>query len=163
MNTDFTKLTGPELVSAFNALVRESEALGATSIPKQVKRFATHKAGVDRCVFLHNQVWALKKAAEIKPVADAVAKAETAQTAKAKTAAKAPAKKPPAAREASNGTGHPLKWYTDTYNSLVPEAVKLGVKAKHHTSLFESRAKAEVQLAKLKAAIEAAKQSAGRA
>jgi hypothetical protein len=53
----------------------------------------------------------------------------------------------------------PLKWYTDEYNRLVPQAVALGIKANVHTSLFESRVKGEKQLGLLVAAMEAARQA----
>jgi hypothetical protein len=56
-----------------------------------------------------------------------------------------------------NAPGHSAIAYA---NALVPEAQKLSVKVRHHTSLFETKAKGEVQLAKLKAAIAAAKQAA---
>jgi hypothetical protein len=165
--TNFADMTGAQLVSAFNTLAKEAALFGATSVPAQIKRFPDRKAGVKRCEALAANVKALKEAAEPKQAEADMGyapglsvgpggtligtgkppQAKTAAKAKAMTAAKAPAKKTPAAREHANGSGHPLSWYTEQYNALVPEAVRLGIKAKHHTSLFESKAKAEKQLA----------------
>lgn len=61
-----------------------------------------------------------------------------------------------AQRSPARGGGVTLADITKEFNSLVPAAKKLGINVKHHTSLFESKAKGETQLGKLKAAMKKA-------
>lgn len=62
-----------------------------------------------------------------------------------------------------NATGEPrvtVRSLTDEYNALVPQAAALGIRARHHTSLFGSMTGAQTQLEKLRAAIEDKSQGA---
>jgi len=52
---------------------------------------------------------------------------------------------------------HQQLW--DTWNALVPEAISAGLKAKAHTSAFETKAGGVKQITKLKEAIKAAAKS----
>ena len=50
-----------------------------------------------------------------------------------------------------------LAWLTEEWNRLVPEAQRLGIGVRAHTSPFESRAVAERRLAWLRTAMAAAR------
>lgn len=70
---------------------------------------------------------------------------------------KAGRKAPRKAGAARRTEGPTLASYREEFNSLVPQAKKLGLKFKHHTSEFESKAKGAAQVARLKKAIAGAK------
>jgi hypothetical protein len=50
-----------------------------------------------------------------------------------------------------------LAWFTEEWNRLVPEAQRLGINVRQHTSLFESRAVGERRLEWLRKAVADAK------
>ena len=78
--------------------------------------------------------------------------------------ARAARAKPKTRRRASAATPADLAAMThqqlwDTWNALVPEAISAGLKAKAHTSAFETKAGGVKQITKLKEAIKAAAKS----
>ena len=55
-----------------------------------------------------------------------------------------------------------LAWYTEEWNRLAPEAIKLGLRVKVHTSPFESRAAGERRLSWLLAEMKKAARKRGK-
>lgn len=83
---------------------------------------------------------------------------DMARKAKKKAAARAPAKKKGGGAPRARSTdGSTIREMTEEYNAIVAKMTKAQKEAapfaKHHTSQFESKEKAKVQLAKLKKAI----------
>lgn len=121
------EMSGPELVAEHNRL---AAVLGKP----EVKRFANKEAAVRRCEVL---------ALEVK----------RAQAKEAKEAATGPKRVNGSTPKVAAEKGETLKQQMDRFNALVAEAKEKGIKAKVHTSTFETHAKGEVQIAKLAAKI----------
>lgn len=179
--TDFTNMTGQQLVDAYNEMVATWVDLGGDNTFGTVKRFPTVPVGQARCERLHSAIQEKRgtvgqpeAAAPVQPAAEAPeAPAEPAAEAAAVEAPAEPA--PEAAGEeddemakrkakakakagAPKRNGGPtVKGLTDEYNSLVGTAKRAGIKwAKHHTSLFGSLVHGKAQVDRLKKAIAAA-------
>jgi len=137
-------------MTTLSQLAAEYNEIAATLGQPTVRRFSNRQAAERRLAQLKTLVPPVT--AEPEPVA------EPAPVAAEPVAEPAPVAAEPDITTRGNGDGlRPLKWYTEQYNALVPEAVALGINARHHTSLFESRVKGEKQLAWLEAAISEAK------
>jgi hypothetical protein len=180
---DFNAMSGPELARTYNEMAMTAIDLGSDKY-KTVQRFADARVGRARCEALHSHITALRasaaavdadagrdirpaflKAKETKPDAspaetearseDEMARKKTKakKELRAKTARTASKARAPRADGAKT-----LNQYTEEWNELVPAAVKLGIKgAKHHTSAFESVAKAEARIEWLRERIAEAK------
>lgn len=64
--TNYKSMGGPELVTAFNAMVTEADGLGQNTV-KNVKRFASPAAGVKRCEAMAAQLAVMRGGATAKP------------------------------------------------------------------------------------------------
>lgn len=168
---------GSDLVRAFNFLVELAERTPVLAGKQRaVSRFASPDVGRKRVLALMSSLKAARTSDEVvtreeagpsvsEPVSEesdmatrkdkkkaAAPKAEAAPKATKAAAPRAP--KAEAAPKANGAQPGSIRAITEEFNSLVPQAAKLGHKQfKHHTSLFESKVKGEKQLGVLKAAI----------
>jgi hypothetical protein len=141
MNTNFAEMKGAALVEAFNALVARANELKMEGAPAPVNKFANRDQGIARAQKLHASIVLAERNA---------AKASEAGADKPKRGAKVAKDTTKNGGGKKRGDGPTLRELTDQFNALVPEAVKKGIKVKHHTSLFESKVAAERMLGQLK-------------
>lgn len=171
---DFTTMTGPQLVDAYNSMVATWYDLRGDNTFGTIKRFANTTVGRERCEKLHAAIQAKRgdetgtvraepAQAPVQPDAAPVPIAADETAGAAETAAAPESEEDMAKRKTRkaprrNGNGGPtIREMTEEYNSLVPRASKAGVTwARHHTSLFGSLEAGKAQLNRLKKAISAA-------
>lgn len=151
--TDITKMTGRQLVEEHNRL---AAILGLPD----VGRFATREAGVRRVQRLterhaSEQVRAVVTSQNVSDIS--MSEMTTVEVMEQLRTSPEADKKMRAA-----AAGPTIRQITDEYNALVPEAQALGVRARHHSSLFESKALGQRQLDKLKADLAAAREAAAQ-
>src|SRR4029077_10187649 len=150
------EMTGPQLVTEFNALLKRAAELGLPDLPKPVTRFSTTQAGVKRIEGLLSLIRA-REASERAFVAQETERStplpeENTDVARKATPVAKPKKPARAGRENGNGGGliqqHFDEWNTRVRKLLATSKTKIpGVKL--HTSHFESVAKGKAALAKL--------------
>jgi hypothetical protein len=149
METNFTKMSGPELVKAYNEMAAKAAALGLNFL--QVKRFSDRPTAIKRCEAV---------AAKVAATAPAPAPAKKREDERRRNTADAYAHKPViadgeaaearAAPKRQNGSSEEprLRDYTAKWNALVPRAEAAGIPGvKVHTSDFESIEKAKKRIA----------------
>lgn len=164
---DYTTLSGPDLVRAFNALALIATDLGTDRAPTPVQRFGDLEAGRRRFEALLSMVRA-RRASEAAVTSEGPAAPsdpgnvdQAAVTSEDSTVAKPKKSATKHVRTKVTGTtrkggGETLLQQMERYNDRVREALKLGVpKVRVHTSTFESHDKGVAQFHKLEARIKA--------
>jgi len=167
MSTDLTNLTIAQLTSHWNQRVNHAQSIGVTGYKPINSKFKDSATALRRIEDLESSIRA-REASERVVEQEAVTvdipaepQQEDSEVARSKKSKKTRQKAATARTRASRATNgaDSISGKTQKFNDLVPEAKRLGVPARHHSSLFGSHAAADKMLKKLEADMAAARRS----